>query len=88
MNKTTPLLEVKINSLFIRQRWVMVSILVGMLFLSPPSALAAETPEKGTLSMVLENDLFYNADSHVRTRVVGIKWNQWPAWTGICIHSR
>jgi hypothetical protein len=80
MNKTTPLLEVKINSLFIRQRWVMVSILGGMLFLSPPSALAAETPEKGTLSLVLENDLFYNADNHY-TNGVRAAWLSAPGRT-------
>lgn len=80
MNKTTPLLEVKINSLFISQRWVMVSILAGMLFLSPPSALAAETPEKGTLSLVLENDLFNNADSHY-TNGVRAAWLSAPGRT-------
>ncbi len=51
--------------------------------LFPWKVIAADKPEAGTLSLVFENDLFYNADRHY-TNGVRISWlvgpNKTPDW--------
>lgn len=49
------------------------AILIGMLLLAPTAAFAAEKTKKGTLSLVLENDLFSNSDRNY-TNGVRVSW--------------
>ena len=59
------------------------AILIGMLLLAPTAAFAAEKAEKGILSLVLENDLFYNTDRNY-TNGVRVSWlsaeDKTPEW--------
>jgi len=63
--------------------WMAVLVAGVTAVVSPQQASAADEPERGTLSVVFENDLFYDSDRHY-TNGVRASWlsgpDDTPAW--------
>jgi len=83
MSRMTVALMLAINLRVIHPERGIAAILIGMLLLAPAVAFAAEKAEKGSLSLVLENDLFYNSDRNY-TNGVRVSWlsaeDKTPEW--------
>jgi hypothetical protein len=63
---------------------IMIALMLSVaVCLIPLNVIAVDKPERSTLSLVFENDLFYNADRHY-TNGVRISWlvgpNKTPDW--------